>query len=85
MQMQKDQDHQLALLSKKLVSLLAIFTWLRTAELASIKKQSISITNDSAIFSLGVPRKYQFKGPLKLFTIFRFSDPMIHDSPFKFG
>ena len=76
MQMQEDQDqHQLALLSKKLASLLAISTWLRTAELASISKQSISITNDRAVFSLDVPRKSQFKGPLKSFTVSRFSDP----------
>ena len=56
-------------LSQKLVTLLALTSLLRTAELASIKKESLLITERSASFSLSKPRKSQFNGPLKTFNL----------------
>ena len=44
-------------LSQKLVTLLALTSLLRTAELASIKKESLLITERSASFSLSKTRK----------------------------
>lgn len=68
---------QLDVLSKKLATLLAIASWMRTSELASISKESIAITSTNVSFSLVTPRKTQSSGPLKTFSFSRFPDKQI--------
>lgn len=51
-------------LSRKLVTLLALCTQLRTCEIASIVLESIVISNSEMSFTLGQPRKAQHSGPL---------------------
>lgn len=58
-------DLSLLELSKKTVTLLALCTLLRTAEISSINPDSIILTNSSLSFSLGQPRKAQHSGPLE--------------------
>lgn len=56
-------------LSKKLATLLAIASLLRTAELASIGKDSIIFTSDGVQFTLLRPRKSQSSGPLRWISL----------------
>lgn len=53
----------LSMLSKKLATLLAIVTLMRTSELASIDRESVKFSSSSASLALAKPRKMQFTGP----------------------
>lgn len=52
------------MLSKKLATLLAISTWMRSSELAVIYRHSIVIPEEGVSFSLLAPRKSQKQGPM---------------------
>ncbi len=56
-------------LSRKLVTLLALCTLLRTCEIASIVLNSIVLSEFELSFSLGQPRKAQHSGSLKRISI----------------
>lgn len=62
------------MLSKKLVTLLAVSTWMRSSELAVIDRHSILITEEGVSFSLLAPRKSQKKGPMRSFFLKRFEN-----------
>lgn len=67
----------LSMLSKKLATLLAIVTLMRTSELASIDRESVKFSSSSASLALAKPRKTQFSGPLKSFSFPKFGDNRI--------
>lgn len=75
--MGENEDLCFSKLSKKLTTLLAIVTMMRTSELASIDKESIRFSSSGASFSLAKPRKTQFNGCLKTFSFPNFSDRRI--------
>ncbi|KZS19753.1 Uncharacterized protein APZ42_013720, partial [Daphnia magna] len=56
-------------LSRKLATLLALATLMRTSELAAIVLNSIRVESGVAIFCLNRPRKTQMGGPLQSFSI----------------
>jgi Phage integrase family len=66
-----DENMGLKTLSCKLATLLAISVFLRTAELASIDRNSVRFSLDCVSFALLKPRKAQRNGNLKTFSIER--------------
>lgn len=64
-------------LSRKLVTILALSTYLRTSELASIDTNSVVISSTSASFTLSKPRKAQFNGALKTFSLKVYPDKRV--------
>lgn len=60
------------ILSKKMIVLMAISTWVWCLELASVDRSSIIFTADEVKFSLAIPRKTHFSGQLNDFTFFVF-------------
>jgi integrase len=72
-----NEDLGLAELSYKTVTILALATMLRTAELASINKQSIQISEPSITFLLSRPRKPKKRGPLHSFTLRRLDNDRV--------
>jgi integrase len=67
-----DAELGLAAISKKLATLLALTSMLRVSEIASIDRQSVSITDDRASFSLSKPRKAQRVGALHTVSLDKF-------------
>lgn len=66
-----------ASLSKKLATLLAITTWLRVSELASLDLSSLTETPSGIRLSLLKPRKSQTNGPLRSVTLNSFPEEAI--------
>ena len=56
-------------LSRKLATLLALCTLLRTCEISSIVFDSITISSTEVSFTLGKPRKAQHSGPLHRISV----------------
>lgn len=71
------EELNLSTLSRKLATLLALSTLMRTAELAAIDRNSVVISTSGASFSLGKPRKTQSSGQLKTFNLTTFPDKRV--------
>lgn len=63
-------------LTKKLVTLLAVTTLLRTSEIASLEA-GFSETDSGVSLTLSKPRKTQTNGPLKIIALVSYSDKAI--------
>lgn len=73
-----NEDLSLKQLSRKVVLLTALATFMRTSELASIDHSSVKTANGRLVFNILKPRKTQVRGPLAKFACNRFeSDPLI--------
>ena len=68
----KNSELSLPQLTRKLVTLLAISTLLRSAELASVGLESIKVADRFLSFSLFKVRKAQRAGPLQVFSLPKF-------------
>jgi site-specific recombinase XerD len=66
----------LSQLAGKAVTLIALATLLRVAEIAAIGLQSVKFSNEAVHFSLKTLRKTQRVGPLGSFSIKKFSNPV---------
>ncbi len=64
-------------ITKKLATLLAITTWLRTAELASLDPSSMKQQSSGVRLSLSKPRKTQSSGPLQTVLLTSFPEKSI--------
>nr|CAH0112881.1 unnamed protein product [Daphnia galeata] len=72
-----NSDLNLATLSKKLVTSIALVTLFRVSEIASISKDSAVFSNDGVSFSLSCLRKTQRSGGFQSFNLRRINDPLI--------
>ena len=72
-----NENLELKNLSHKLAVLLALSTFLRVSEIASIERSSIIVSESDVQFSLGKPRKTQKSGRLSLFSLKRLPDPLL--------
>lgn len=64
-----NRNLSLKVLTSKLITLIALTTWMRVAEVTAISFQSIKFTQKGVKFSLDRLRKTQRCGPLKSFEI----------------
>ncbi len=67
-----NSDLGVAVLSKKLATLLALATIYRVSEIVAISFHSLKFSQTAASFSLTRPKKAQHSGPLKSFVLPRF-------------
>ena len=72
-----DQSLDLPQLSRKLVTVLALATLMRTAELASISSPSVSFPPSGVSFSLSRLRKKQTSGSLQSFSLPSFDNSLV--------
>ena len=72
-----NSDLNLATLSQKLVTSIALATLFRVSEIASITKDSVVFSNDGVSFSLSRLRKTQRSGGFQSFSLRRINDPLI--------
>lgn len=77
MKCQASNSHLSHELPQNLATLLALTTWMRSVELASINRESIEISSEGVVFSLDSPRKTQSSGALKSISLLRFPDKQI--------
>lgn len=73
----KNENLAIGPLARKLATLLALASLLRVAEVASIGKKGLRISESGMNFSLLKPRKARKEGALKTFFIKRIPDPRI--------
>lgn len=73
----RNENIDLASLSKKLATLLAITTWLRTSELAALDLTSFTEQSSGVRLSLLRPRKSQSNGPLRSICLTPYPDKSI--------
>jgi hypothetical protein len=72
-----NSDLNLATLSQKLVTSIALATLFQVSEIASISKDSVVFSNDGVSFSLSRLRKTQRSGGFQSFNLRRINDPLI--------